>query len=191
MKYEPVFGDQSLFDGAPEDAEYVAIDGTRNQLIFYKDMAVGDHYSFFDRNSSHWSINDGRPCYSINSMRRIIQEPKRWTVEDKKAGRLPEVGAEVQFNFYQSAVVRQGIIKYIDEQVALIQTEDIIRPFCYETCKVVFTPIETPEEKADRLRNEWINEAINVVQKSHLNGYESIYDALLTGALSVPAKGGE
>ena len=54
-----------------------------------------------------------------------------------------------------------------------------------------FTPIETPEEKADRLRNEWINEAINAVRKTDVNGYESIYDTLLSGALSVPTKGGE
>ena len=54
-----------------------------------------------------------------------------------------------------------------------------------------FTPIETPEEKAERLRNEWINEAINAVRKTDVNGYESIYDALLSGALSAPTKGGE
>lgn len=53
------------------------------------------------------------------------------------------------------------------------------------------SPIETPEEKAERLRSEWINEAINAVRKTDVNGYESIYDALLSGALSVPAKGGE
>jgi len=48
-----------------------------------------------------------------------------------------------------------------------------------------------PEEKAERLRNEWINEAINAVRKTDVNGYESIYDALLSGTLSVPTKGGE
>ena len=53
-------------------------------------------------------------------------------------------------------------------------------------------PIETPEEKAERLRSEWINDAINAVQKTdNTGGYEAIYDALLSGALSVPTKGGE
>jgi len=57
--------------------------------------------------------------------------------------------------------------------------------------KAMLAPLETPEEKAERLRNEWINEAINAVRKTDVNGYESIYDALLSGALSVPTKGGE
>ena len=178
MKYEAVFGNQDLFDGA----------GTFTGL----DVVV---HSIASGIKSYARLSDLTPeslrNYPVCAMRRIIQEPKRWTIEDQKAGRLPEVGAEVQFNFYQSAVMRQGVIKYIDDQVAVIQTEDVTRPFCYETCKVVFTPIETPEEKAERLRNEWINEAINAVRKTDVNGYESIYDALLSGALSAPTKGGE
>ena len=62
----------------------------------------------------------------------------------------------------------------------------------YETCKVVFTPIETPEEKADRLRNEWVELVRNKAMIS-ADEYttEAIYDALLSGELPVPTKGGE
>jgi len=62
----------------------------------------------------------------------------------------------------------------------------------YHTPITWVLPLETPEEKAERLRSEWINDAINAVQKTdNTGGYEAIYDALLSGALSVPTKGGE
>ncbi len=180
MKYEAVFGNQKLFDNAPLGTELVGHSGG-----FYKNSPDGPIYC----GGCTFTTDEYRNIGFI-AARRIIRTPTR-TVEDQKAGRLPDVGAEVQFNFYQSAVMRQGVIKYIDDKVAVIQTEDVTRPFCYETCKVVFTPIETPEEKAERLRNEWINEAINAVRKTDVNGYESIYDALLSGTLSAPTKGGE
>ena len=178
MKYEAVFGNQELFN---ETGTFTGLD------VVVHSIARGIKSYARSSDLTPESLRN----YPVCAMRRIIQEPKRWTVEDQKAGRLPEVGAEVKFNFYQSSVVRQGVIKYIDDQVAVIQAEDVTRPFCYETCKVVFTPLETPEEKAERLRSEWINEAINAVRKTDVNGYESIYDALLSGELSVPTKGGE
>ena len=64
-------------------------------------------------------------------------------------------------------------------------------------------PIETPEEKAQRLREEWCSDALSScsilsgMQKyelKRLGGYiEDIYDALLSGDLSAPvqAKDGE
>ena len=184
MKYEPVFGDQSLFDGAPEDAEYVAIDGTRDRLIFYKDIAVGDYYSFFDRNSSHWRINDGHPYYSINSMRRIIQEPKRWTVEDQKVGRLPEVGASLTHE-------SEGDASFIGEYDGrwMLRTK---YNGLYLAEKFYCYPIETPEEKAERLRSEWCaNAAKQLKHFEYSSTLTRIYDALLSGALSAPTKGGE
>lgn len=56
-------------------------------------------------------------------------------------------------------------------------------------------PIETPEEKAERLRSEWINKAyvdfhrlgceLEVLQKEQI---KQIYDALLSGELTMPGK---
>ncbi len=191
MKYEAVFGNQDLFDGASKDAVIAIkrpfINGVGSEEMYF----FSSTFDAVMKAGSSFNFNNVILKTNEYAERSIIQEPKRWTVEDQKAGQLPEVGAEVQFNFYQSAVMRQGVIKYIDDQVAVIQTEDVTRPFCYETCKVVFTPLETPEELAQRLRNEWINEAINAVRKTDVNGYESIYDALLSGALPAPTKGGE
>ena len=181
MKYEAVFGNQDLFDGA---GTFTGFD------VVTRSIASGNLMYCRLSDLTRESLRG----YPVVAMRRIIQEPKRWTVEDQKAGRLPEVGAEVQFNFYQSAVMRQGVIKYIDDQVVIIQTEDVTRPFCYETCKVVFTPLETPEEKAKRLRDEWVEHALDLYVSSPKNDVASmgdVYDALLSGALSVPTKGGE
>ena len=195
MKYEAVFGNQGLFDGMMPDCEFIV--GT----YWYK---IKDGKCFYCEKYNQkyaWSPTGdaAKALYPVIAMRRIIAEPKRWTVEDQKAGRLPDVGAEVQFNFYQSAVMRQGVIKYIDDQVAVIQTEDVTRPFCYETCKVVFTPIETPEEKAERLEDEFVNELMKDSQVIYTSSEQlamcrktarAAYRKL-SGALSVPTKGGE
>jgi len=160
MKYEAVFGLQYWFNTGPEDAEFIG-ESTEHKKYFYKNIIAGESYEYFNTRSKTWVKHEGYPVNLFLAARRIVEEtpkpePKRWTAEDKNAGRLPEVGAEVQFNFYQSAVMRQGVIKYIDDQVVVIQTEDVTRPFCYETCKVVFTPTETQEEKAERqLKKAW------------------------------------
>lgn len=191
MKYEMIFGDERLFDGYYDENVFIVIATSNGQKFVIGEFT---EYGIVDCDIK----SDGLRI----AMRRIIKEPAKWTWEDKKAGRLPEVGAEVQFNFYQSAVMRQGVIKYIDDQVAVIQTEDVTRPFCYETCKVVFTPIETPEEKSERLRSEWVELAFdNMMRKEGLHSTEcldrikchfgSAYDALLSGTLSAPTKGGE
>ena len=96
----------------------------------------------------------GKP---VLAMRRIIAEPKRWTVEDQKAGRLPEVGCRVDFCHKLNTNWRTGEIKYIDNQVAVIKADDIDRHFVYEFDRVEFKPIETPEEKAQREEDEFIS----------------------------------
>lgn len=82
MKYEAVFGNQDLFDGA---GTFTGLD------VVTRSIASG--------NMMHCRLSDLTPGslreYPVIAMRRIIAEPKRWTVEDKKAGRLPEVGAEL------------------------------------------------------------------------------------------------
>ena len=84
MKYEPVFGDQSLFDGAPEDV-----------VIAIKDVLSTKKVYYFSKNGWIKNNNGRRLDCDVHqiAMRRIIKEPKRWTREDKKVGRLPEVGS--------------------------------------------------------------------------------------------------
>jgi len=165
MKYEAVFGNQDLFDGA----------GTFTGL----DVVV---HSIASGIKSYARLSDLTPeslrNHPVCAMRRIIKEPKRWTVEDQKAGRLPEVGAEL---LHES----EGYVNFVGEFDFrwMLRTKE---GGLYLAEKFYCSPLETPEEKAERLRNEWINEAINAVRKTDVNGYESIYDALLSGTLSVP-----
>lgn len=149
-KYEPIFGDQSLFDGAPEDAEIV---GSQGQ--WYKTKS-GKLYRLTPIQWKEVQVLGHTPL----AMRRIIPEPKRWTQADKDAGRLPEVGVKC----------RQG---HKDEIVVAV-TEKFVVTECQDmsvctTRKDVFmrsyNPIETPEEKAQReedefffaLKDEWQN----------------------------------
>ena len=76
-----IFGNQELFDGA----------GTFTGL----DIVV---HSIASGIKSYARLSDLTPeslrNHPVCAMRRIIKEPKRWTVEDKKAGVPPEVGAK-------------------------------------------------------------------------------------------------
>ena len=132
-------------------------------------------------------------------MRRIIKEPKHWTWEDKKAGRLPEVGCRVDFCHKLNTNWRTGEIKYIDNQVAVIKADDIDRPFVYEFDRVEFKPIETQAEKAQRLEDEFVYYVLHH-EKSQINSSEELiaakraikltYKLQLSGELAAP-KGGE
>jgi hypothetical protein len=142
---------------------------------------------------------------TIIAMRRIIQEPKRWTVEDQKAGRLPEVGANVEFVFNNEFNYYEPIEEFENGDAL-----DVLAHVCggngcmcvavynrrtrYTTQLVIesIRPLETPEEKSERLRSEWVELARDKALIS-ADEYttEAIYDALLSGALSAPTKGGE
>jgi hypothetical protein len=138
MKYEMIFGDERLFDGA---GEFTGIDiVTRNvDDGLYRTSRLSDSTPSTIRKNP------------VVAMRRIIKEPKRWTWEDKKAGVLPEVGAKC----------RQG---HKDEIVVAV-TEKFVVTECQDmsvctTRKDVFmrsyNPIETPEEKAQRVEYEFV-----------------------------------
>ena len=168
MKYEAVFGDYKFSSPACE----VAMQSTFGEIIemrFTKPLVIPEGWGLI-------------------AMRRIIAELNRWTVEDQKAGRLPEVGCRVDFCHKLNTNWRTGEIKYIDNQVAVIKADDFVRPFIYEFDRVEFKPIETPEEKAARLRMEWCNEAGGVCSLG-MTTLTRIYDALLSGDLPVPVKG--
>ena len=173
MKYEAVFGSQELFDNAPPGTELVGHSGG-----FYKNSPDGPIYC----GGCTFTTDEYRNIGFI-AARRVIRTPT-WTVEDQKAGLLPEVGCMV-------------MVTSVDEcaSVAAINNDAVCVVFHdgeFTTLhKSGISPIETPEEKAERLRSEWINKAINAVRKTDVDGYETIYDALLSGALPVPTKGGE
>ena len=188
IRYEPVFGDQSLFDGAPEDAEFAG--WFCQEIRWY--MILDGKILFSDGGT--WCTSDN-PYLSadIAAMRRIIKEPKRWTAEDQKAGRLPEVGCKC----------RQGN----KEETVIAVTENFVVTECLDgavcttrKCEFMasYNPIETPEEKAARLREEWCSKALDSAGiLSEMKCYElkrlgeyigSIHDALQSGELPMPKK---
>ena len=91
MKYEMIFGDEKLFDGAPDECFCVA-KNVYDENVYYKAVDA----CLFWLDGGKW-----KPLkfmsYTPIAMRRIIKEPKRWALEDKKAGVLPEVGCMVEF----------------------------------------------------------------------------------------------
>ena len=163
MKYEMIFGDPSQFEGMMPDCEYV--DGNygykNNGDIFYYCERYNEKFGWA---FSYKTNLEFRPI----AMRRIIKEPKHWTWEDKKAGRLPEVGCRVDFCHKLNTNWRTGEIKYIDNQVAVIKADDIDRPFVYEFDRVEFKPIETPAEKAQRLEDEFVVAMLDAASQEQL-----------------------
>ena len=180
MKYEMIFGDYKFANRTCE----IAMQSDHGEVI---EMTL----------TVPVVVPEG---WRMIAMRRIIKEPKRWTWEDKKAGRLPEIGCRVDFCHKLNTNWRTGEIKYIDNQVAVIKADDIDRPFVYEFDRVEFRPIETPAEKAQREENEWVNKALGetavfagVTQDEHDRlriHLRHIYRAQLSGELAAP-KGGE
>ena len=149
MKYEYLCGYESDFFAMPENViAVVRLDHCVQGLTEFNQIT-----------------ECGKP---VLAMRRIIPEPKRWTVEDQKAGRMPEVGCRVNFCHKLNTNWRTGEIKYIDDQVVVIKTDDIARPFVYEVERVEYKPIETPEEKAQREEDEFVKLMIDLASESQL-----------------------
>ena len=179
IKYEPVFGDQSLFEDAPDEA--IAIRVNDYKMITYYFLT-----------EEHLALTNSRELKAIPiiAMRRIIRTPT-WTVEDKKAGRLPEVGCKaVQIQGFCEVdvlMIHNGCVvvcnsEISDSRPAVLKIDSFME---------LFTPLETPSEKAARLKSEWCAKAAKQLKNlEDTSTLTSIYDALLSGELAAP-KGGE
>ena len=142
MKYEMIFGDEKLFDGAPECATHA----TKGGGFYYVDSGIVKFIS-----NMFFGARDvcGLAGYLV-AERRIIKEPKHWTWEDKKAGRLPDVGCNVSsvaYGYVCSVVAIDSNSRHIwcqfpDQSVGSFMAFEI-------------NPIETPAEKAQRLEDEF------------------------------------
>ena len=167
-KYEPIFGDQSLFDGAPEDA--VSVRYGKSEYIFDSE----------EIKATTGQLRD----VPVVAMRRIIRTPV-WTVEDQKAGRLPEVGAKLIYTETWDAFEFVGVIAGSMRWAC----KDFQDGFLYFFEQSEMSPIESPEEKAQRERDEWVNKAAKQLKNLEYNStLTSIYDALLSGELPAPKK---
>ena len=171
MKYEIIFGDPQLFKHASDDAVLVYVQ--YGDFIYFTEKNLQECKSF--------NIYKLQPCDAKLAMRRIIRTPT-WTVEDQKAGRPPEVGSIFT---YRDETLTCHFIDGDGEIWAHDIDNKIVTPLLRD-CK----PIETPEERAQRLRNEWVITASllipALVTRKLINDLEFIYDALLTGNLPVP-----
>ena len=152
------------------------------EFEFCADMASDDdnnlHEVYFTQESD-----------SLNKVaqRRIIPEPKRWTWEDKDTGRLPEVGCKC-VGILSEAIKR---VVHVNKHIVAVENEKTLNVcnFTHEEFFRNHKPIETPAEKAQRLRSEWVKHALDLYMSSPKNDVASmgdVYDALLSGELKAP-----
>lgn len=166
-KYTPVFGPQELFCECGTFSGITAIgrNNVTGLLSYFKECDLSD---------------DNVRKNPIVAMRRVIKEPKCWTVEDQKAGRLPEVGWVVR----ATGVNEDARIAAINNDAVCVVFED----GGFITLHVSgITPIETPDEKAARLKSEWCAKAAKQLKNlEYTSTLTSIYDAMLSGELQAP-----
>ena len=170
IKYEAVFGDQSLFDSAEPDVFLVETDGV------YK--------TFHKETTGKVSIWTRRGCDL--AMRRIIRTPT-WTVADQQAGRLPDVGCRV----FDEKNENEVIVKAINTRQVCLESPD---GFIYLLPPDDIQPIESPEEKAARLEDEFsadigLPKDLERIEErlAYKRGLRDAYRKL-SGDLPVPAK---
>lgn len=185
-KITPVFGPQELFNGAANCDEYlVAVQhsvGQKTKVSFYPSLVEAFNY-----------VVDFPPrgvVFHRAAMRKIeeVPEPKRWTIEDQKAGRLPEVGAEVM-------CMDDSRHNFVGESIHAEHWA-----LCHGKTKKVFhipatavRPVETDTERQQRLKEEWCHSALKLINDELTDACDAavIYDALLSGELPpVQAKDG-
>ena len=192
MKYEPLYGLQKPFDNGPADSTAYGLFRDGDEYIYYK-IDKTSVYCFDTDNQ--WSHIDGAPTIPFLAMRRIVQEPKRWTVEDQKAGRLPPAGSKYLVGMHN--IELECLYNDPKGNAWGFDAQGEVYGFAINYC----SPIETPEEKAERLRDEWRIKALSSAsilsgmqeyELKRLGGYiGDIYDALLSGELTTPSKDGE
>lgn len=156
-KIIPIFGSQELFDGADDDIEFAveyceserASNGCRS-VHFIKEIkrALEFVQSVHVTAISHRRIEE-------------VPEPKRWTVEDQKAGRLPEVGSQFIVNgdcFINPTNDRNLIVtaRYYRDDQCCVETKSGFLEIIPNIKPSFLTPIETPDEKAARLEDEFV-----------------------------------
>lgn len=183
MKYEIIFGDD-LFVECKNDKHMVAVHYKPMNGRYYPDI-IRTYRDMAD------ALNTEIPHMYADAvaMRRIIQEPKRWTMDDKISGEGPNIGDILMLGGLTVEFIGISLIDNYEWYVRHPSGRCESANFKY------FYPSETPEEKAARLRSEWVNKAyvdfhrlgceLEVLQKEQI---KQIYDALLSGELTMPGK---
>ena len=185
-KYTPVFGPQELFDNEFEPNAIAVIFIDRTNKLHATSEAEIDRQ--LQRTGSY-----------VVAMRRIIKTPV-WTVADQQAGKLPEVGAEVirvdhedeGCNVIGEVIATWRCAENNESSQTCLRLKDgtLFLVECYSELR----PIETPAEKAHRLRGEWIDNACSFIcfydigRVDAIKSLEITYDKLKSGELSMPGK---
>lgn len=181
MKYEMIFGDEKLFAGVRDGIVALRfVNGSGGKLLHCKEGQI-------DGLVEADLIN-----HPIVAMRRIIRTPI-WTVEDQKAGKLPEVGSKLIYTETWDEFEFVGVIAGSMRWAC----KDFQDGFLYFFEQSEMSPIESPEEKARRERDAWARKAsefiddeldcVNLVGEHVMRRF---YNAMLSGELAAP-KGGE
>ena len=166
VKYEAVFGDQSVFN--PGDKTTVMV----------TERTLHPGFQFLE----HWD------CYKkvlgrderIIATRRIIKTLV-WTKADQEAGKLPEIGCEY---------IGRGVLLacvFVDKNGDIWGKSKESLMYVHQSSEI--KPIETEAERQQREREEWVNHAYEKLISSDVKGKASlgdIYDALVSGELKAP-----
>ena len=131
-------------------------------------------------------IDKGDPVDVANFAMMISQRGESiktpvWTVADRQAGRLPEVGASYLYRHTKFTC------HYVDDNGDVWGHSDNGDVLCRSIDGI--DPIETKTEKAQLLRSEWVKHALDLYISSPKNSVASmgdVYDALLSGELKAP-----
>ena len=145
IKYEAVFGPQELFDGMMGACEFAS------EEYGYKFANGALYYCERYNEKAGWALScKSHLTFKPSAMRRIIAEPKRWTLEDKKAGMLPDVGCKVDTLIGECMIIGADLnlkhvaVQYHDGHMDILHISKI-------------KPIETPEDKAQREEDEFVS----------------------------------
>lgn len=179
MKYEMIFGDEKLFDGAPEYATHATNGGG-----FY---GVNDGMVEYISDGIFNGMKISSVSGSLIAERRIIKEPKRWTQDDKDAGKLPDVGAIVITKQHEGHAFEGEFVCEMTGNYWCIKIGDKGFSVNKKHIHTIEKPIETPEERAQRLKSEWCAKAAKQLKNlEYTSTLTSIYEALLSGELKAP-----
>lgn len=169
IKYEAVFGDQSLFDGMMNDCEFASEE--------YGYMFANGALYYCERynEKAGWSLScKSHLTFKPSAMRRIIRTPT-WTVADQKAGKLPEVGCLAVFTLKNGIVQGGNIYNWEDgDEIEILKVfSSAVACVCNKSKKwaasismTSIKPIETPREKYDRERDECIDKLLAKIPPS-------------------------
>ena len=161
MNYEYIFGDYNFID--PEAS--IALGNELGDIIEYRSI---------------WPFVPPLG-YTVIAARKVFNIPT-WTKADKEAGRLPEVGCVVMVGPETKATItaydsiqKVFSVQCENESLDILKLHEIL-------------PIETPEERAKRVREKWCSSANMLISKDKDDRAESavIYDAILSGELKMP-----